>query len=437
MKRPDPSPARSSSGLAPAAPEPTPVGRYFSEIADLRVLTRSEEQGVARRFQERRGEVQALLAGLPLAARALLARWREGQRRGGSAAGQIGSRCEDDAAVLAGLRRVERRLRRWPREGPATAGGPVARAEALLRADLLALELHPDFYTELERDLQRRDQELAGVAGSERRRLQRRNRTELGLSAQRLRRITAELDRLCAGRDVARNELARHNLKLVVRMAKEFRNLGVSFADLIQEANLGLLRAIDLFDPERGLKFSTYAVWWIRQALVRAVQKQARTVRLPSHVNDRLYRLTRASERLTTRSGRAPTFGELGRELGIPAAQVEHLSGVGLPALSLDGSPGPFDERPLRERIADPRPANPQDRIEREQVGEEMGSWLEQLDEPERAIIRGRFGFSGEEKATLHALSETLGVSRERVRQLEKRALSKLRRLAEEGRALA
>jgi len=425
-----------SAGGGPAAAAPaeatelSAVGHYLREIGDAPVLTRSQEQALARHFGASRESVRDLLAGMPGTARRLAAHFREVQRGEGSAAAlfdRVPPPQRDRALrdLAAAVTRMERRLRRAAADDPARA-----RRAAALRRDLLALPLHPTLFDRVERSLRDGRRLLARVQGSRRRRLLRELSLDTGCPGRRLRPLLDDLERRCEERDAARNALARHNLKLVVTVAKEFRNLGVPFGDLIQEANLGLLRAIELFEPERGLKFSTYAVWWIRQALVRAVQKHSRTVRLPSHVNDRLYRLNRASERLATKLGRDPEPGELGREVGLAGVQVEELRSVQQPSLSLEHGPPTPDARPLRERLPDPGAQSPAADIDRGKIDSTMRSWLSQLEGPERAVIGRRFGFSGEERATLEGLSRELGVSRERVRRIEQDALAKLRRWA-------
>jgi RNA polymerase sigma factor (sigma-70 family) len=239
------------------------------------------------------------------------------------------------------------------------------------------------------------------------------------------------LESLCSARDEARNDFVRHNLKLVIVFAKGFRGLGVSFPDLIQEGNLGLLRAIELFDPDRGLKFSTYALWWVRQSLVRAVQKQGRSVRLPSHVHERLYRVSRASDRLAGKLGRRPTSGELGREAGLGAERVDQLRALQRMPVSLDQPPDSNGVRALHEVLPDPDVTSPLELDDAARDRRAVEDLLAGLDARERAVITHRFGFNGKERVTLQHVARELGVSREWVRQIERQALSKLRRRAE------
>ena len=414
-------------------PPESMLDRYFREIGDIPVLAREEERQLAIRLRGRRAKVQALLAGLPFTGDALIDRWRAGQGTTNPVRGLLARASQADPEraahrLGAGVRRIEGRLRRKPSaRGTSADEAAWERFESLQRSDLLDLDLSPDFYDELERAVLRKRDELKAAAGSGARR---RIREEIGLPLPRFRRHMQELTALAAARDESRDELARHNLKLVARFAKEFRGLGVDFNDLIQEGNLGLLRAIDLFEPERGLKLSTYAMWWIRQALVRAIQKQARTVRLPSHVNERLYQLGRASDRLSGRLGRSPTNGELARETGLEPDRVEHMRALVKTPLSLDRDPDPNDSA-LHERLPDPSLASPLEQIDGERDHRVVGTLLTRLEPRERVVVGRRFGLSGEERITLDRLARDLELSREFVRRIEQKALAKLRGWAE------
>jgi RNA polymerase primary sigma factor len=421
----------SSTGKEATGPAASALDRYFGSIGEMRVLTRAEERRIACRFQAKRAAVNELLAGLPATGSALCNRWRSHDGRAPPLLGLLARPAQANAeratrSLEETVRRVRRRLHRTPAIASRSAAAEACwdRFEFLQRRDLLALDLSPDFYQEVERALRQRLDELNAAADAGARQ---RVRDEVGVPLRRFRRRMQAVESHAAARDEARHDLACHNLKLVVHFAKGFRNLGVGFSDLIQEGNLGLLRAIDLFEPERGLKFSTYAVWWIRQALVRAVQKQSRTVRIPCHINDRLYQVGRASERLSAGLGRSPTDGELARETGLKSVHVEHLRSLQKMPLSLDQVADLRGPRLLHELLPDPHVASPLDRLDSVRDQEAVGILLTRLDARERTIIGRRFGFSGEERVTLESVARELGLSRERVRQIERRALSKLR----------
>jgi RNA polymerase primary sigma factor len=430
--------ASSSRGKEATAPVASALACYFGNIGEMRVLTWAEEREIACRFRALRARVHELLAGLPATGSALCDRWRSHEGRVNPLLGLLARPAQANAeratrSLEGTVRRVQRRLRRAPPIASRSAADEAGwdRFESLQRGDLLALDLSPDFYQEVERALRRRVDELNAAADTD---AHQRVRDAVGLPLRRFRRRMRAVEPRAAARDQARNDLACHNLKLVVHFAKEFRNLGVGFSDLIQEGNLGLLRAIDLFEPERGLKFSTYAVWWIRQALMRAVQKQSRTVRLPSHINDRLYQVGRASERLSAGLGRSPTDGELSRETGLELVRVEHLRSLQKTTLSFDQAADLRGSRLLHELLPDPHATSPLDRLDTARDQEAVGVLLTRLDARERAIIDRRFGFSGEDRVTLESVARELGLSRERVRQIERHVLSKLRAWSEGAR---
>ena len=231
-----------------------------------------------------------------------------------------------------------------------------------------------------------------------------------------------------AGDAAARARLTEGNLRLVVQVARRYLNRGLPLPDLIEEGNLGLLRAVEKFAPERGTRFSTYAVWWIRHAIVRALANQARTIRLPVHVELLLGRRAREQERLTQALGRAPTAAELAAALGTSVEQVEELEEIRQRPVSLDGPAG-GGERRLGDTVADPAadPTAALGALLRERA--DLAAVLDDLAANERTVLRRRFGLDGAEPETLEAVGRRLGLTRERVRQIEAAGLRKLRAL--------
>ena len=303
-------------------------------------------------------------------------------------------------------------------------GSELERVDAKIIRELKAAHLSLGLLAELRQKVLRIASEMTRARKGTKR--LRELEAESNLPRARLLELAAKVEDAHERLTVQKNRFIEHNLKLVVAIAKDYRNLGLSFPDLIQEGNLGLIRAVEKFDHRRGFKFSTYAVWWIRQALVRAIQNHSRTIRLPSHVHDRLQRSQRVRAELTGKLGREPTAAELAPELGTDTGSLEVLDLLSREAISLESSVAGTEKR-LEDFVSDATASAPDNGLDSERMRSGVGHLICVLTAREQLILRLRYGLGGEEEHTLEQIGQSLGLSRERVRQLEARALKKLR----------